>query len=226
MHCTTSFCILFFAKIALVLRKSSLAKLREIPGTFSNALELDFNLVFYSTQAHEIVRFSMIDNSKHSFYLPLEHDLVSAEVCRAKKFIVAITRHRHGNRGHSVVFWTWNNSQFLYIFDEKRSIHGIKILDDTRLVVFGHSGLKVFDNDKIEFTGNVHFDGQLRAVHFHGKDHLLLHFKNGDFFLADLATSDRRRISPYGKQVRLVYMPEIRTMWELTDVHNFCKVML
>ena len=124
----------------------------------------------------------MIENSKHYFYLPLEHELVAVDVCSSKKFVVAITRHSQGIGGNSVVFWTWNNSQFLYIFDEKRSIHSIEILDDTRLIVYGHSGLKVFDNNKVEFTGNLHFDGQLETVHYYGKDHLLLRFKNGNFF--------------------------------------------
>jgi hypothetical protein len=168
----------------------------------------------------------MIDNSRHSFYLPIEHDLVSVEVCSVKKFVVAITRNRKVPRNNSVVFWTWNNSQFLYIFDEKQSIHSIKILDDSRLIVFGNSALKVFDNNKVEFTGSMYFDGQLKEAHYYGKDHLLLHFKNRSFFLANLVNNDQRRVSPYGKKVRLVYMPGIRTMWELTDITNCCKVML
>lgn len=226
VKCTESFCILFFSKIVLVLRKSSLVKIREIPGSFTGALELDFNLLLFSVLTHEIVRFSMIENSRHSFYLPMEHDLLTVDVCSVKKFVVAITRHRNAPRTNSVVFWTWSNSQFLYIFDEKRSIQAIKIIDDTRLLVFGKSVLKVFDNNKIEFTGSMYFEGALQDVHYYGKDLLLLHFKNGSFFLANLVTNDQRRIAPYGKKVRLVYMADIRTMWELTDITNCCKVML
>lgn len=224
--CTSSFCILFFSTISLVLRKINFSKIKEIPGDFDNALELDYNLIYYSKKSQEILRFSFIDNTHQSYYLPLEHELVAVDACSKKKYIVAITKNRNLSNSCAVVFWVWNNSQFLYIFDVKKSIRGIKILDQNRLVVFGKNSLKLFDNMKIEFTMNIEFEEEIKELFFYGQNQLMIKFTDKGFYLVDVTSKDKQRIQKYGRKSHLVYMDGFRTMIEVVDVHTMCKVLL
>ena len=133
---TLSFCVLFFSKTTLILRKSTFKRVREIKSSFERCLEIDYNLVFFSPKKSQIIKISMIDFRSQNFVLPPEHILISLEGCPTKKFLVGITRHRN-LLAFSLVFWVWDNPNFLYIFDLNPPVENVKILGLNSLVVFG-----------------------------------------------------------------------------------------
>ena len=222
---TSSFCVLFFLTATLVLNKFNFKKVREVPHSFEDCLEIDACLVFFSKQSNSIVRYSMQTSEKQPYLLPLEHHLLHVEGCPKGKFLVATTQNRKIG-SYSIVFWAWNSSKFLYIFDESVQPEGIQVLDSQRLVVFGKNRFKVFDTKTVQCVQNVKVDGFVQQVHLVRDSLLLLVFQDESYFTIDLDTRETMQVSHAGSTKILVFLKDLRLLLDSTDIRNITKIDL
>lgn len=169
------------------------------------------------------MKMSMIDFQTQNFQLPPEHLLVSLRGCTKKKFLVGISQHQN-LRTFSVVFWVWNNANFLYIFDQHSPLDQIRILDLSTLVIFGESILKVFDSEQIRFVQNIQVEGQVADAHLLPNQQILLKLRNGCFYKINRQNQEIEKIETNQENSKLVYIPSTNSLLNASDIKSLSLV--
>ena len=211
--CTESFCVLFFLKVTLFLRKTSMKKIQETNEGFEDCFEIDNHLVLYSRQRNAIKKISMSDFSSQVFNLPMEHNLVNITGCPTKRFLVAVTRNRK-IKSSAIIFWLWNVPDFVYIFDGNPPPENITLLSPERLVVFGAKTLRLFDSNKIKFIASIAVDEAVSEVFALGPGSVVIRHRDESFSVVDLETR-RVKTLPYQD---LLFLEDSKLMLHLPEI--------
>lgn len=216
---TLSFTCLFFSKATLILRKSTFKRLRELKLPYDDCFEIDNHLIFYSLQKASITRLAPAQTSTFSYNLPPEHHLVSLRGCPKKKFLVGVTQHEKLETT-SVVFWVWDNKNFVYIFEQNLAIEHLKILSPSLLVVFGSCTLKTFDSEKVRFVRTIQSEGEVADVFGFQENQILLRLENGAFFKMDLLSQKTQKVKARGEEGRFVFMEKIKSLLDVSNLKS------
>ena len=216
--------MLYFEQNLIILRKKNFSKIKELKGSYSNVIEAGNSLIFYTKGGNKVTRFCFDNNNIQRYRYPDGYYINNLAVCPNKKFIISVNSNTENKSKSSIIFWIWDDSEYLYCMDSQKKLERVIIFDDKRLLFTYKTGIIMFDNLKIQFKKRIQFDYELENIYVRNTSQILLKFKTKGFFILDLNTKEKQKISKLAKKVHQVYMPFTKILWEVTDINNVSKI--
>ena len=216
--------LLFFKQTALVLRKNSLSKLKYFQGSFSKVIESGESLILFKKFGTSVFRFCFREQGRMHYFLPEGVCLVDVVSCAKKRFIAAVVSSINGPNKSSLIFWIWDNEDYLFAVESQKKLEKVSLFSDTELLVTHKSGFQIFDNLQMSFTRKFNFEWDLDQVFLRGENEVMLQFKTRGLYLFNMDTKQKQKIASLTKKILQVYLSERQELWEVSDVNNLVQV--
>jgi hypothetical protein len=194
-----------------------------IDGSFLRVIESDNNLILLNKNKENLVSYSLENDSTTIYRVPSPKRIKNFVVCPKSKFIIAIVDDKYQNNITSILCWIWSKEEYLYIFDSKKKLKDMEIINGNELLVTYRTGFYLFDILNVEFKEKYILEWDLNKIFVRKGKNLLVSFKTRGFYTYHYGRKQKQKLSG-SSNVLQVYVPDSKQFLEVADINNIVRI--